>query len=250
MTKKAIAKTRPQELAPSYIKQNTNRGNENVGQDDIQLPRIDVLQGLSPQLNSKKGQYIEGGQIGMLFNTLTSELYPDDLEVTPVFFVKRYLVWVDREKDKEGGLRGVFDTSFEAERFVASDPDSAKLQVVPTAEHLLLLADGTEVILSMAKSKLKESRKFNALVRLKGGDRFGHTYTLTTYDDTGPKGEFQNVKLMPKAYPSEEVYLKAEQLYADITAGTVTRGGDYSDAVEGEVENAEDSVAEGGTERY
>jgi len=235
--KKEVAKT--QDQMPAYIKQGMNRGNENVSQDDLQLPRIDVLQALSPQINKKKDEYIEGAEAGMLFNTLTGELYPDGLRITPVSFVKRFLVWVDRQKDTNGGLRGVFDTPEEAEAFVESQEDEDKLEVVPTAEHLVLLDDGNEVILSMAKSKMKVSRKFNSLVRLNGGDRFANSYMVTSVDDEGAKGEFQNIAINSDGYPSEEVYLKAEKLYEAIQGGQRQQSANYDDEKAGSANTEE-----------
>lgn len=216
-TKNELAKQEAQ--LPSYIKQGQGRGNENVSNEDLQLPRIDVLQALSPQINKKKDNYIEGAEVGMLFNTLTGELYPDGVSITPVTFVKRHLVWVDRKKDSEGGLRSVFDTPEEAEAFVEEQPDEDKLEVVATAEHLVMLDDGTEVILSMAKSRMKVSRKFNSLVRLNAGDRFSRRYKLTSVDDKSSQGEFQNIAVNNDGFPSEDVYLKAEALYEAITSG-------------------------------
>lgn len=229
MAKKEVAKNETQ--LPSYIKQGQNRGNENVSNEDLQLPRIDVLQALSPQINKKKDEYIEGAEQGMLFNTLTGELYPDGVGVTPVTFTKRHLVWVDRKKDSDGGLRGVFDTPEEAEEFIQAQEDEDKLELVPTAEHLVLLDDGTEVILSMAKSKMKVSRKFNSLVRLNGGDRFGRRYKITTVDDSSSQGEFQNIAFANDGFPSEEVYLKAEALYESIQSGATKQAtGNYDGA--------------------
>ena len=229
---KQVAKN---ENLPAYIKQGMNRGNENVKSEDLQLPRIDVLQALSPQVNKKKDEYIDGAEVGMLFNTLTGELYREGVHVTPVTFAKRFLVWVNRKLDSEGGLRGVFDTAEEAEEFMNEQPDEDKLELVPTAEHLMLLDDGTEVIVSMAKSKMKVSRKFNSLVRLQGGDRFSKRYKITTVDDKSAQGEFQNISLSPDGYPSEEVYLKAEALYTAISTGAIKQAkGDYTNAT-GEV---------------
>lgn len=221
MTAKDLKKT--EQSLPSYIKQGTNRGNENVTADDIQLPRIDVLQALSPQINEKKDSYIEGAKVGMLFNTLTGELYGEQVAFTPVNFVKRYLVWVDRKKDSNGGLRGVFDVVEDAEEFLKEQEDADKLEIVPTAEHLAIMDDGTEVILSMGKSKMKVSRKFNSLVRLNGGDRFARRYSLTSVDDEGAMGEYQNLSVDYDGYPSEKVYKKAEELYNSTKSYTVHR---------------------------
>ena len=226
--KKEVKKTVDQ--MPSYIKQGESRGNENVSNDDLQLPRIDVLQALSPQINKKKDEYIDGAEVGMLFNTLTGELYPDGVNFTPISFVKRFLVWVDRKKDADGGLRGVFDNVLEAEDFMESADDSEKLDVVATAEHLILLDNGDEVIISMAKSKMKVSRKFNSLVRLNGGDRFSRKYHMTAVDDKGSQGEYQNIKIQAKGFPAEEIYLKAVALYEAIAAGAKQAGGNYDGA--------------------
>ncbi len=235
---KEIANTNEAQV-PAYIKQDQARGNENVTTEDLQLPRLDVLQALSPQINKKKDQYIEGAEPGMLFNTLTGELYGTSIHITPVSFVKRYLLWVDRKQDAEGGLRGVFDTLEEAEKAMDADPDRAKLEIVPTAEHLVLLDDGSEIILSMSKSKAKVSRKFNSLVRLNGGDRFSRRYVVTAVDDNGTKGEYQNISISADGFPTEDVYLKAEALYEAIAAGqkqqAASYAGESSEVTEGDV---------------
>lgn len=231
MAKKQVKKT--EDKMPSYIKEGQNRGNENVTNEDLQLPRIDVLQALSPQINKKKDEYIEGAETGMLFNTLTGELYPDGISITPISFVKRFLVWVDRKKDSEGGLRGVFDTADEAETFIEAQADEDKLEMAPTAEHLVLMDDGTEVIISMAKSKMKVSRRFNSLIRLNGGDRFGRRYRVSTVDDKSAQGEFQNIALANDGFPSEDVYHKAEALYEAIASGAKKQAaGNYDGSTE------------------
>jgi hypothetical protein len=227
--------TKTVDQMPIYIKQGQNRGSENVNSEDLQLPRIDVLQALSPQINKKKDSYIEDAEVGMLFNTLTGELYPEGVFVTPVSYVRRYLVWVDRKQDAEGGLRGVFDTNEQAEDFVSEQADESKLEIVPTAEHLVLLDDGSEAIISMAKSKMKVSRKFNSLIRLNGGDRFSRRYKVTTVDDKSAQGEFQNLSFANVGFPSEDVYLKAEKLYESISSGAMKqKAANYETAQEEE----------------
>lgn len=217
---------------PDYIKQDSSRGNENVSSDDLQLPRLDVLQALSPQVNKKKESYIEGAEVGMLFNTLTGELYADGVRITPISFKKSWLIWVNRKMDSSGGLRGVYDDEHEANRALAADPDRDKLEVVPTAEHLVLLDDGSEVILSMSKSKMKVSRKFNSLVRLSGGDRFSRSYMVTSVEDEGAQGEYQNLNITQDGFPSKEVYLKAEELYNAMAAGEKQQSANYSDVID------------------
>lgn len=233
MNDKAIAKNQ-NEVIPSYIKAGSNRGNEHVSTQDLLIPRIDVLQALSPQVNAKKEEYIEGAKVGQLFNTLTNEVF-DSIGITPVTFARKYLVWVDRKKDADGGLLGVFDTEPEAQTFLESRSDKDKLEISTTGEHLVLTDTGEEVMISMAKSKLKVSRKFNSLIRLQGGDRFSRRYELTSMDDSSAQGDFMNLKITPAGFPSEEVYKKAEALYTSIEQGTAAkRSTDYSDITEEE----------------
>lgn len=232
----AKAMSKIEEKLPAYIKADSNRGSENVGQDDLQLPRLDLLQALSPQIDKKKEEYIEGAESGMLFNTLTNELYGEEIVITPVYFQKRFLVWVDRKKDSSGGLQGVFDTETEAVDFVEGHENEDKLEIVPTAEHLVLLNDGTEIILSLAKSKMKVSRKFNSLVQLYGGDRFSRSYMLSSIGDESAKGEFQNMKIEKLGFPAEDIYLKAETLYEAVKKGGKKATGDYSNATSAEPE--------------
>ena len=59
-SKKAVAEKKDQ--APAHIRQGEGRGNENVGTEDIQIPRISVLQALSPQIKKSDPSYIEGAE--------------------------------------------------------------------------------------------------------------------------------------------------------------------------------------------
>src|SRR3954466_13627597 len=50
------------------------------------IPFISILQGLSPQINPSKPEFIQGAQLGMLFNTATKALYPmTGMTIIPVW---------------------------------------------------------------------------------------------------------------------------------------------------------------------
>ena len=53
---------------------NSQRGSEDVTIDDLTIPRVDIIQDLSPQHKKNKPEYIEGAEVGMLFNTVTGKL--------------------------------------------------------------------------------------------------------------------------------------------------------------------------------
>ena len=52
-----------------------SKGFENMTQDDLALPFIRILGQLSPQVTQGDAKYIEGAKPGMIYNTVTSELY-------------------------------------------------------------------------------------------------------------------------------------------------------------------------------
>lgn len=211
-----VAETQAQ--VPAYIDQSKSRGNENVGHDDLLLPRIEVLQAQSPQLIKSKEQFIPGATMGMFFHTITGQIYEDGVNFTPISFVCRFLVWVDRKQVPDGGLRGVYPTREEAEQFIASVEDGHTLEVVPTGEHLVMLDSGEVVIMSMAKTKMKVSRKFNASIKLVGGDRFSRSYRMTSVDDSKPQGDFQNIKIVDNGFPTEDIYRACLVEYESIRA--------------------------------
>lgn len=226
MARKAVAK---KDQLPAYIKQDgPGRGSENVTSDDVQIPRISVLQDLSPQIKDNKPEYIPGAKPGMIFNVLTGELFPDGLEFVPVFFEKDHLVWKTRKSG--GGLVARCDTPQEAQALADTKEE---YEYVESPNHIsLLVKDGNsdcEVSIPMATSKAKVSRRLNSLIRLNQGDRFSRVYKLIAVEDESPSGEYWNFAVENVGWPSEEVYLAGEALYDSITSGRKRYTTDYSD---------------------
>lgn len=245
MSKKEIANQ--QDQMPAYMNQGPARGSENVSTDDIQLPRVDVIQALSPQIKKSDPSYIQGAEQGVFFNTLTSDLYGGEVTFIPVYYRKQWLNWYDRKKS-EGGLAGVFESAAEADAARIAHEDAAKLETVETAEHLVLVIteDGpVEALISMAKSKMKCNRKLNSLIKLNGGDRFSRRYKLTAFEDSGQGGDFWNIQVANdtvEPWPNEETYKLAEALYESVASGARNVATNYNAG------GTEEVVDEEGTE--
>lgn len=79
---------RPKSLDPDDL-----RGTEDIREDEIQLPRLAIAQGLSPQLVPGEGKFIRGLTIGEMFNDITEEIYgTGPLTVVPV---KRHVTRIE-----------------------------------------------------------------------------------------------------------------------------------------------------------
>lgn len=220
---------------PDYLKNQGmgNRGTENVGVEDLTIPRIEVVQSLSPCRKKTDPNYIEGAEEGMLYNNVTRELYGEKVNVVPVGFVKEYIVWKDR--DAGGGFRGAFPTFEAAEEARKALPENEgdDCESLDTAQQFVLVVhdDGRveEAVVSMSKSKMKVSRKWNSLIRIGGGDSFSRVYTLAAVSEVNSKNQdYYNFAVKSAGFPSEAVYRRAEKLYEAVSGGMVqaNRGAD------------------------
>lgn len=214
---------------PSYIKQNEGpaRGSEGVGMEDLTIPRLEIVQSLSPCRDKDDPAYIEGVEEGMLYNNVSRELYGDTVFVIPVLFKKEFLIWKDRKQG--GGFRGAYDTLKEANAMIttlvdAGDDADGSLEAIDTAQHICLLVKPDnkveEIALSMSRSKMKVSRQWNTLIRMIGGDRFARVYEVKGIPDKNDAGDkFKNFAVRQIGFPSEKAYLIAEALYNNIEKG-------------------------------
>ena len=206
------------------------RGVENVTQDDLIIPRLEVVQALSPCRKKQDPAYIEGIEEGMLYNSITREVYGSKVLIVPVSFKKEFLLWKDRKQG--GGFKGVFDSREDAEKFLAGAEDANAIEIVDTAQHfcLLIRADGTteEIALSLAKSKMKMSRTLNSLIRISGLDSFAKNYVVSAVLATNANNEdYWTLGVAPGTFVSAETYQKAEQLYNMIQSGNVQMSTDF-----------------------
>jgi hypothetical protein len=73
---------------------------------EMQIPFVRLLQALSPQLNKKKAEYIEGASSGDAFNNVTNQYWDGEagLTVIPCYQTTKYLEFTPR--DMGGGFRG------------------------------------------------------------------------------------------------------------------------------------------------
>lgn len=233
MARQAVAKNENSNLAvitderPDYLNESSVRGNEEVQADDLSLPRLQIIQDLSPQRKKTQPEYIEGAEEGMVFNTISNRLYVGPITVVPVLFRKEFIIWKDR--DSGGGFRGAYPSAEDAHAAMVDLEDGSDCEVVDTAQHFCLVVNEDtieESVISMSKSQMKVSRQLNSLARMAGGDRFSNAYSFEAVAVDGPKGNYFNWKIKRLGYVSEPVYRQGEALYEAVKSGErdVSRG--------------------------
>ena len=215
-------------------------GVEDLGTDDLAIPFINIIQSNSPQLNKREGKHIEGSEVGMLFNTVTNELFDGEtgVWVIPCAYQRTLVEWVPR--DQEGG-------------FVAShDPDSGILAqttkiergqdilengnyLANTAAHYILLLSPTygptQAVLSMTSTQLKKSRKWNTqmvsqTITLPNGSvkpkpSFAIAYNLKTMPESNKHGSWFGYEIGENREASVEEFHLGAAFYKAVMAGTI-----------------------------
>ena len=92
-----VAKTKGVELAKTddmeaMFAGDAGRGLENVDKDCFAIPFLTILQSGSPQCKKSDGAYIKGAEEGMLFNTVTKDLYDETHRI--LFFPSSFLTTI------------------------------------------------------------------------------------------------------------------------------------------------------------
>tara|TARA_R110002124_G_C8974430_1_gene515638 strand:+ start:20520 stop:21305 length:786 start_codon:yes stop_codon:yes gene_type:complete len=212
---------------PDWMKAGDNMGNENVSNNDLIIPRLQIIQDLSPQGKKNKPEYIDGAEVGMVFNTVSGALYDLPLVFIPVHYEVEYNIWKDQSAG--GGFFGSFPSEQEANAELVKlvnqgEINNGQAEVVDTYVHYVLIKQGNtyeEAVISMSKSQAKISRQFNTMVKMAGGARFSRVYALNVVEDQNKAGqEYYNWKINPKGFVgSEAEYNKAKEIYEAINSG-------------------------------
>lgn len=230
MTKAKTNEIATQESAlevPDFLKgmMDDNRGSEDVGSEDIVIPRLELVQSLSKCRKKTDPAYIAGAEEGMLYNSVTRELYGENVNVVPVAYKKEFLLW--REQELGGGFGGAYSTEGEAYDAKEAQDKPEEWEVTETNQHFCLLAvDGQqlqEIVISMSKSKSKASRKWNSMVRLNGGPRFSRVYTVKGVSaQNGAGQDYHTLDIANVGYVTQEQFKRAESVYELIQSGKVS----------------------------
>jgi hypothetical protein len=205
-------------VVPDYA-QGAALGMENVGREDVSIPRYSIIQSLSPERQKSDAKYIPGVEEGQIINSVTGEVLPEAFDFVDVFYQRTYGVFVKR--DAGGGFRGNFNTVPEAQAFVVGSPDGSSLEVMDTGVHVIVRLDDAgapieTAILYMCKSKLRVSRKINTVLKGKGVARFATTWNMGTVSEKAPKGVYYNWKVEDKGWTPKDLFDYCKQVYDEV----------------------------------
>lgn len=222
-----------EDLAMMYADRSS--GLEGVTMQDLQVPFLAILQPLSPQVNKRNSEYVQGAEPGDIYNIATQEIYKT-IDFVPSLYMRRYTEWKPRESG--GGL--VRDWGTDESRLLACkrDPNTNR-DITPDGNVLvtsgtffgILSPMGERAVLAFSSTQLKKARRWlaNAMNQVEvtpEGEKFtlplfSTTYQLTTVAEKNDKGEWFGWKITPldrtlKLSGGKNLYLDARKMKEDV----------------------------------
>jgi len=226
-------------LPANMFEEDAAKGLGKIGQEDLALPFLKILGQLSPEVNKRDGKYVEGAEPGMIFNSVSGELYDGvkGINVIPAFYKLEYIEWKDRG-DGPGAPVAIYDSS--SDIMSKTKPDANYKDRLPsgnyiekTASHFVIITGDSPstALISMKSTQLKISRKWNSMmsgIKLKGKNglftpaSFSHIYRLKTTQMSNDKGTWFGWEVS-KVGPitDQQLYQQAKSFSESISKGAV-----------------------------
>ena len=240
-TTKPAADTESKELASKGEsalrisgKGGTALGFEDVDMQDIQLPRVAVLQGLSKLVTEGEGK------VGQLANSLTKEIYGESLTFIPLFAFKSRVkfqlakgaVCMSLNALKcsynTDGVHKMGDDCLDCEDILwPTDSEGAK-EGPPCSlvyNFPVLNADNLKefpVSISCMRTGTKAAKKLLSMAAITGEDFFARKYRMITKKASSDKGEYFVAEFEVAGKVSDEEYASAQKWFKTLRQKTLS----------------------------
>ena len=237
MNQVAEKKTAP--LPANMFEDAAAKGLGKIGQEDLALPFLKILGQLSPEVNKRDGKYVEGAEPGMIYNSVSGDLYDGvkGIDVIPCFYKLEYIEWKDRGEGV-GAPVAIYDSS--SDIMSKTKPDANYKDRLPngnyiekTASHFVIIQGDSPstALISMKSTQLKISRKWNSMmsgIKMNGKNgmftpaSFSHIYKLKTTQMSNDKGTWFGWEVS-KVGPITDgsLYDQAKSFSENISKGSV-----------------------------
>jgi len=227
------------------------KGFENMTQEDMALPFVRILGQLSPQVTEGDGKYIEGAKPGMIYNTVTSELFDGKkgIKIIPCYYKKDYPEWSDRG-DGPGAPVAVHLPNSPV--IATGKRDGSKIRLPngnyleETASYYVMIETKsggfTPALITMKSTQLNVSKKWNSMMKTiqiadgKGGfaipPMHGVVYNLASTLQKNDKGSWYGWvvtqdRILGQA--DKNLYLSAKDFSGNVSKGNVQTKADVEE---------------------
>ena len=226
-------------LSVNMFEADANQGVENLTHEDLALPFLKILGQLSPEVNKRDGKYVQGAEPGMIYNSVTGELFDGEkgIQVIPCHYKLEYIEWQDRG---EGSGAPVAIHPSSSDILTQTKRDASYKDRLPngnyiekTASHFVVVLGNSPstALIAMKSTQLKISRKWNSMmasIKMKGKNGmftpafFSHVYKLKTTQMSNDKGTWFGWEVS-KVGPVQDaaIYQQAKSFAEGVSKGDV-----------------------------
>ena len=162
-------------VANVNLEQFADQGFDNVDSKSLALPFLKILGQLSPQVTQGDSQFISEARPGMIFNTVTNQLYDGakGIKVVPCFYKLEYIEWRDRGMEGSSAPVNIYSSDSDImSKTTRDDKNKDRLSngnyVEETASHYVMVLDDNNVastaLITMKSTQRKKSKKWNSMM--------------------------------------------------------------------------------------
>lgn len=221
----------------SDFEQDAHSGFENMNQEDFALPFLRLLTNTSPEVGE-----LDGAMPGMIYNSVTGELYDGKkgILVVPCVYNRVYIEWAPRGSGS-GAPVAIHPATSDILSKTHREPGESKdyldngNYVENTANHYVMVLDENNVpnpaLIVMKSTQLKKSRKWNSMmmsVKLQGKNglytppMYSQIYRLTTVGESNDKGKWFGWEIERVGSVEDAgIYQAAKAFAQSVSAGDV-----------------------------
>ena len=221
----------------SFFEADAQVGFENMDQSDLALPFIRILGQLSPQVNKRDAKYVQGAEAGMIYNSVTNQLYDGEkgINVIPCYYKREYVEWQDRG---EGAGAPVAVHSASSSIISETTRDSINKDRLKngnylenTASYFVVVTkdDGAETaLITMKSTQLKVSKTWNSMMnglKIQGSKGlftppiYSHIYNMKTVQQSNDKGTWFGWSVSKVGPVKDKGLYEQAKVFADSVRG-------------------------------
>lgn len=221
---------------PAFMKSDVGRGKENIGNEDIEIPRLKLMQGLSKELEDyndlRKGNF---------FHTASETIFDEPFEIVPIYLDRGYILW--KPRDAGGGIlarapdgihwspsSGEFTVQLDKKdggntvtwklaktvqqsglaNWGTMNPSDSNSPPAATLMYNVVCAfpqhpDLMPAALTFQRSSIKIGRRFNTKLKTVRTPLFGLKFTVSSFDDSNSRGQdFKNILIQGAGMVTDE----------------------------------------------
>ena len=212
---------------PDFMRGDVDKGKEQIGTGDMEIPRLKLMQGPSKEL-----QLYDDLKPGHFFHAAAEMIFDEPFKVVPLLFERQYILWnpleagggiIARARDgvhwepaqgekttkldrKDGGhevtwrWKGTVEQSGLA-NWGTMNPADPNSPPAATLMYNFLLAfpdypDLMPAVLTFQRASIKIGRKFMTKLKTVRTPLFGSVFTLSSFDDhNAASQDFKNINI-------------------------------------------------------